>query len=65
MRIPRLIRYNELKISKLEYAELIDLASHECAHLIYDGHGKEFKDTYNLLMDVCIKRLREHNRCLN
>ena len=65
MRIPRIIRYNETKIRDLEYAELIDLASHECAHLIYDGHGKDFNDTYNLLMDTCIKNLRKYNRCLN
>ena len=65
MRIPRIIRYNETKIYSLEYAELINLASHECAHLIYDGHGKNFNDTYNLLMDICINQLREYNRCSN
>ncbi|MFA6315688.1 MAG: hypothetical protein WC648_04975 [Candidatus Paceibacterota bacterium] len=64
-RIPRIIYYNETKIRDLEYEELIDLASHECAHLIYDGHGKDFNDVYNLLIDVCIKNLRECNRCLN
>jgi predicted metal-dependent hydrolase len=64
-RIPRIIIYNETKIRDLEYAELIDLAAHECAHLIYDGHGKNFNNTYNLLMDICIKNLEEYNRCLN
>ena len=65
MRIPQIIRYNENKIHDLEYAELIDLASHECTHLIYDDHGRNFTTAYNYIMDICIKRLREYNRCLN
>ena len=56
MRIPRVIRYNETKTRDLEYAELIDLASHECAHLIYDGHGEDFSDAFNFIMDTCVKR---------
>jgi predicted metal-dependent hydrolase len=64
-RIPRIILYNETKIRELEYEELIELASHECTHLIYDGHGENFSDAFNFITDICIKRLREHNRCLN
>lgn len=64
-RIPRVIIYNEDKIHDLEYAELIELAAHECTHLIYDGHKKDFNDSFNFIMDVCIKKLRDYNRCLN
>ena len=64
MRIPRIIRYNEIKINDWEYSELIELAAHECAHLVYDGHGKNFHNAFNFIMDICIKRLREYNRCL-
>lgn len=64
-RIPRVIIYNEDKIRDLEYAELIELASHECAHLIYDGHGEDFNDSFNFIMDICIKRLDEYNRGVN
>jgi len=64
MRIPRIIRYNETKINDLEYSELIELAAHECTHLVYDGHEKDFHDAFNFIMDTCVKRLREYNRCL-
>jgi predicted metal-dependent hydrolase len=61
-RIQRIIIYNEEKIEKLEYSELIELACHECAHLIYSGHEKNFIEYFNFLMDICIKQLREYNR---
>ena len=61
-RIPRIIYYNEEKIRELEYSELIELASHECTHLIYDGHKKDFSEAFNFIMDTCVKRLGEHNR---
>lgn len=57
MRIQGAIRYNERKIKELEYSELIELAAHECAHLIYDGHGKDFSDAFNFIMDTCVKRV--------
>jgi predicted metal-dependent hydrolase len=57
-RIPRVIYYNESKIRKLDYAELIDLASHECAHLIYDGHGEEFWNVYHTIIDECAETIK-------
>jgi hypothetical protein len=65
MRIQRVILYNEIKINDLEYSELIELAAHECTHLVYDGHERNFSDAFNFIMDVCVKRLGEYNRCLN
>ena len=57
-RIPRVI-YNESKIEKLDYAHLIELASHECAHLVYDGHGKQFQDAFVFILDTCIDSLEK------
>ena len=56
-RIPRAIYYNESKIGNLDYSELIDLASHECAHLVYDGHGEEFWNVYSDILESVEKAL--------
>lgn len=60
-KIPRHIVYNEEKIQELSYAKLIELASHECAHLVYEGHGKNFKNVHHFVFDRCVDRLKEHN----
>ena len=57
MRIPRVIYYNEAKIGEMGYLELIELASHECAHLVYDGHGVEFWNVHHNILDECAKAI--------
>ena len=64
-RIPRIINYNETKIKNLEYWKLIELASHECTHLIYDGHDEKFTETHEFIFTICINRLKQHNTEFN
>jgi predicted metal-dependent hydrolase len=57
-KIQRIIYYNESKIEKLDYDELIELASHECAHLVYDGHNKKFWEAYHTILDACAESIK-------
>ena len=41
------------------YANLIGLSVHECAHLVYDGHGKDFMRTQDEIFDVVLKQLED------
>jgi hypothetical protein len=58
-RIPRVIYYNEAKIGEMGYLELIELASQECAYLVYDGHGVEFWNVYGAILDECAKAIEK------
>jgi hypothetical protein len=62
MRIPRIIIYNKKKAEHLDYPHLIELASHECVHLVYTGHGKNFQDAHHLILTKCIERIEQYKQ---
>jgi hypothetical protein len=59
-RIPRIIAYNESKINDMNKANVLHVVVHECAHLIYDGHGKEFSNIEDFIFDKCIENLEKN-----
>lgn len=61
-RVFRIIQYNESKINLMTHVYLIALAVHECAHLVYDGHGKKYMEVQDFIFDKCIEDLERHNR---
>ena len=56
-RIPRIINYNLTKVNCLDKSHLIELVSHEVAHLIFDGHRKEWKNVYESLFNHVLEGL--------
>jgi len=61
-KIPRVISYNEKKIRQLDHAHLIELAAHECVHLVYNGHKSDFSDALHLVLCKCIDRIEKHKK---